>query len=87
MSQTTLAKDAATDPIGLALEPPASIYARIREDIIEGRIAADSRLKVRDLAARYDVSTNPVREALQQLRGEGFVVISPNRGARVRTID
>lgn len=24
-----------------------------------------------------------IREALQQLRGEGFVVITPNRGARV----
>jgi len=66
---------------------PPSVYARIREDIIEGRISADSRLKVRDLAARYEVSTNPVREALQQLRGEGFVVISPNRGASVRSID
>ena len=59
----------------------------MREDIIEGRIPADARLKVRDLAARYAVSTNPVREALQQLRGEGFVIISPNRGARVRSID
>jgi DNA-binding GntR family transcriptional regulator len=24
-----------------------------------------------------------VREALQQLRGEGFVIMEPNRGARV----
>ncbi|MEO8882198.1 MAG: GntR family transcriptional regulator [Devosia sp.] len=71
----------------LSLDRPTSIYDGLREDIIEGRIPADSRLKVRDLAARYGVSTNPVREALQQLRGEGFVVISPNRGARVRPID
>jgi DNA-binding GntR family transcriptional regulator len=71
----------------LAVDRPLSVYAKIREDIIEGRISADARLKVRDLAARYAVSTNPVREALQQLRGEGFVVISPNRGARVRPID
>ena len=28
-----------------------------------------------------------MREALQLLRGEGFVVFSPNRGARVRPID
>ena len=71
----------------LGNEGPGNVYARLREDIIEGRIPADSRLKIRDLAARYDVSTNPVREALQQLRGEGFVIISPNRGARVRPID
>ena len=30
---------------------------------------------------------NPIREALQLLRGEGFVIIEPNRGARVRPID
>jgi DNA-binding GntR family transcriptional regulator len=71
----------------LSLGRQASVYSKIREDIIEGRIPADSRLKIRDLAARYEVSTNPVREALQQLRGEGFVIITPNRGARVRPID
>jgi DNA-binding GntR family transcriptional regulator len=42
---------------------------------------------VADLAQRHGTSTNPVREALQQLRGEGFVIITPNRGARVRPID
>lgn len=64
-----------------------SIYERIREDIIEGRLAANERLIVGALARRYGTSTNPIREALQQLRGEGFVVIHPNRGARVRPID
>lgn len=63
------------------------IYALIREDILAGRLSANERLKVSALASRYGTSTNPVREALQQLRGEGFVVFSPNRGARVREID
>ena len=71
----------------ISFDPPANAYSKIRQDIIDGIIPADSRLKIRDLAARYAVSTNPVREALQQLRGEGFVIISPNRGARVRPID
>lgn len=64
-----------------------SIYELIRQDILDGRLAANDRLKVAELAKRYGTSTNPVREALQQLRGEGFVVILPNRGARVRPID
>jgi DNA-binding GntR family transcriptional regulator len=63
------------------------VYERLRQDIVEGRLAAGSRLKVAELARRYATSTNPVREALQQLRGEGFVLFSPNRGARVRPID
>ena len=65
----------------------ASIYERIRDDIIQGRLGANERLKVAELAERLGTSTNPVREALQQLRGEGFVVMMPNRGARVRPID
>jgi DNA-binding GntR family transcriptional regulator len=64
-----------------------STYELIREDILEGRLAAGERLKISALAARYNTSTNPVREALQQLRGEGFVVFEHNRGARVRPID
>lgn len=65
----------------------SSVYERLRDDIISGRVKANDRLKVAELAARLGTSTNPVREALQQLRGEGFVVMTPNRGARVRPID
>ncbi|WP_284760460.1 GntR family transcriptional regulator [Agrobacterium sp. fls2-241-TYG-188a] len=59
----------------------------IRDDIIQGRFVANERLKVSELAEWMGTTTNPVREALQQLRGEGFVVMMPNRGARVRAID
>lgn len=59
----------------------------LREDILEGRIPAGARLKVGEIAARYKTSTNPAREALQGLEGEGLVVIIPNKGARVRAVD
>jgi DNA-binding GntR family transcriptional regulator len=74
------------DAIGASTEG-ASIYELIRDDIIEGRLKANERLVVTDLAQRHGTSTNPVREALQLLRGEGFVIFAPNRGARVRPID
>jgi DNA-binding GntR family transcriptional regulator len=77
---------AGIDPVGASSEG-ASVYELIRDDIIEGRLTANERLVVADLAQRHGTSTNPVREALQLLRGEGFVVITPNRGARVRPID
>lgn len=64
-----------------------SVYARLRDDIVMGRVKPHERLKVSELARRMGTSTNPVREALQQLRGEGFVVMTPNRGARVRPMD
>jgi DNA-binding GntR family transcriptional regulator len=77
---------AGIDFIGASSEG-ASVYENIREDILEGRLRANERLVVAELAERHGTSANPVREALQLLRGEGFVVMSPNRGARVRPID
>jgi DNA-binding GntR family transcriptional regulator len=62
------------------------LHDLIREDIVEGRLEPGARLKTAELALRYKTSTNPVREALHHLQGEGIVVISPNRGARVRPV-
>lgn len=66
-------------------------YSRLRDliraDIVQGRLPSGARLKIADLAARYASSGIPVREALQQLQGEGIVIFTHNRGARVRQID
>lgn len=79
-------QDGATD----ANEPEVG-YVRLRDairvDIITGVFPSGVRLKIPDLCRRYDVSAIPVREALQQLQGEGLVVITPNRGAVVRSVD
>lgn len=60
---------------------------RLRRDIVSGELPAGCRLKTQELARRYGTSVNPVREALHQLNGEGFVILSRNRGARVRELD
>jgi DNA-binding GntR family transcriptional regulator len=68
-------------------EPGYSRIAHlIREEIFDGRATAGTRLKVSEIARRYGTSTNPAREALQMLEGEGLVTIEPNRGASVRGI-
>ena len=59
----------------------------LRRDIIAGAFAPGSWLKTDELARRYSVSANPVREALWRLQGEGFVIANPNQGARVRVVD
>jgi len=59
----------------------------LRRDVIAGVLAPGTWLKTEELAQRYAVSANPVREALWKLQGEGFVVANPNQGARVRVVD
>lgn len=59
----------------------------IRNSIFSGEFAQGSRLKVQELSERFDISTNPIREALQQLQGEGLIDIKPNKGAVVRVLD
>jgi DNA-binding GntR family transcriptional regulator len=59
----------------------------IRNSIFSRQFAPGARLKVQELARHYSVSAIPIREALQQLQGEGLVVIAPNKGASVRVID
>lgn len=59
----------------------------IRSEIIAGAHPLGGRLTMTALAERYGVSVQPVREALQQLEGEGLVEMIPNAGARVRALD
>lgn len=75
------------DPLDGSGDRADSLYETIRDDIITGRLKPNERLVVADLAQRHGTSTNPIREVLQLLRGEGYVVFAPNRGARVRPID
>jgi DNA-binding GntR family transcriptional regulator len=75
------------DPAGGGELHYRRVADRLRIDIVEGLWRPNARLKVRDLAVHYGVSPAPIRESLQQLQGEGLVVMEPNRGARVRPID
>ena len=55
----------------------------LREAILSGRFQAGERLTEVGLAKAFDVSRNPVREALRVLEVEGIVEINPRKGARV----
>lgn len=56
----------------------------IRARITGGDYPPGTRLKQRDLSAELGISAIPVREALTSLAAEGFVTITPRRGAVVR---
>ena len=68
-----------------------TIYRRVidslRIAIVVGEFEPGQRLKMSDLINRFGTSQMPIREALQQLQGEGLITIIPHRGAQVRSID
>lgn len=55
----------------------------LRSAILDGVHPPGSQLRQDALAASYDVSRIPVREALFQLEAEGLVSIAPHKGAVV----
>jgi DNA-binding GntR family transcriptional regulator len=58
----------------------------LRTRIFEGHYVPGTRLVERDLAAEFNVSRLPVREALRMLRQEGLVSDRGARGAEVSTL-
>ena len=59
------------------------LVQEIRKEIICSNFQPGERLPLRDLAARFNVSTQPIREALSELEKEGLVTSEPRKGAIV----
>jgi DNA-binding GntR family transcriptional regulator len=55
--------------------------------ISQGQLLPGQRLVEADLQQEFGVSRSSVREALQMLQASGLVVIAPNKGAAVRSLD
>ena len=60
-----------------------SAYESLRQDIIAGVHAPESKLRIEELRRHYDTGASPLREALNRLAGEGFVTVEGQRGFRV----
>lgn len=63
------------------------LYSLLKDNLLSGAYHPGERLVVADLAAEFQVSPMPVREALQRLQQDGWVEITPHVGARVVTFD
>ena len=61
-------------------------YAQLRDDIIEGRLAPDEKLRVEHLKAHYQVGAGTLREAITRLVSDALVVAEGQRGFRVAPI-
>ena len=57
------------------------VAQRLRQMLVEGRIAPGAKLNERELAELLNVSRTPLREGIKMLAAEGLVELLPNRGA------
>ncbi|MBY4866067.1 FCD domain-containing protein [Burkholderia anthina] len=65
----------------------ASVLAdTILRDIVSGALAPGSKLKIRELADRYQAGVIPLREAVSRLAMSGFVDAEDQRGFRVTPV-
>jgi GntR family transcriptional regulator, rspAB operon transcriptional repressor len=63
-----------------------NVYESLRSDILNCRLAPGDDVREQELADRYSVSRQPVREALLRLQREYLVTVQPRQGYRVNPI-
>jgi DNA-binding GntR family transcriptional regulator len=63
-----------------------NVYESLRSDILTCRLAPGDDMREQELAERYAVSRQPVREALLRLEREHLVTVQPRQGYRVNPI-
>jgi DNA-binding GntR family transcriptional regulator len=74
----------AENTLGSAHRPLRDVVtSELRRLILAGELTPGERLVEDRLAERLGVSRNPVREAIRVLEAEGFVEVTPRRGAAV----
>ncbi len=66
---------------------PRRVYRAIMQDLEEHRMVPGQRLVETDLAARFGIGRNAVREAMQRLAVRGVVDLSRYRSASIRQFD
>jgi GntR family transcriptional regulator, carbon starvation induced regulator len=64
----------------------SALYASLRTDLISGRYTPGERLRINSLCRKYAFGVSPVREALNRLAIEGFVIQSDHRGFSVAEV-
>lgn len=69
--------------------PPRSadrVYEQVKAMVCTYRLSPGERINEVDLARRLGVSRTPLREALNRLASEGFLVATLNKGYRLKTL-
>lgn len=62
------------------------IYSELRKRILDGEYGRGKFIGERDLAEEFQVSRAPIRDALQRLSQEGYLISEPRKGHSVNRI-
>ena len=60
------------------------VYITLKKKIINNEYPSNSYIEEKDVCQEFNVSRTPVREAMARLERENFVILVPQKGARVR---
>ena len=64
----------------------SSTYEKIKNDIIFGQLVPGSKLKLELIKSQYEASVSTLRETLNRLASEGFVLAEEQRGFYVTEV-
>jgi len=78
---------AALERIEFAPDLTEQVYQRLLDAICSGELAPGARLTQEELAASFNVSRQPVLQALRLLKKDGVVIDSGRRGLIVAPVD
>jgi GntR family transcriptional regulator, rspAB operon transcriptional repressor len=63
-----------------------TVYEQLRAEMISCKLAPGTEMREAELAARFEVSKSPVRDALMRLERERLVITLPRQGYRVAPV-
>lgn len=58
----------------------------IKDSVVSGRLKPGERVPEQEIADNFGISRTPIREAFRQLESEGFITVTPRKGAVVSPI-
>lgn len=67
-------------------QPAETIYQQIKQDIRDNKLPIATPLKQEQLSIQYGVSRIPIRDVLQRLKNEGWLVQSGKRGVMIHPL-
>lgn len=73
-------------PVDKPLTLRERIVDFIKDSVVTGRLKPGERVPEQEIAESFGISRTPIREAFRQLESEGFITVTPRKGAVVSPI-